>query len=168
MGFGRVLPLSFRLMEFADLLKALNKVAPHLVVAVDPGETTGIAILQEGNLVREDFIGTGDAVAGTGAIWNWINKLVPGVPDFLVIEEYRVYSWKARSHSWSNLHTARLIGGLDVIASWKGIEVVKQSAQQAKGFCTDEKLKEWGFYSTNRHARDAIRHACYFAAFGKY
>jgi hypothetical protein len=41
-------------------------------------------------------------------------------------------------------------------------------AHQAKGFVTDEKLKAWGFYQKGvRHARDSIRHACYFLLFDK-
>ena len=36
-------------------------------------------------------------------------------------------------------------------------------AQQAKGFVTDAKLKEWGMWDIgHKHARDACRHCVYY------
>ena len=44
----------------------------------------------------------------------------------------------------------------------------KQMASTAKTFATDKKLREWGFWERGmRHARDAIRHGCYFLLFYK-
>ena len=38
-----------------------------------------------------------------------------------------------------------------------------QMAQQAKGFVTDAKLKEWGMWDIgHKHARDACRHCVYY------
>lgn len=46
---------------------------------------------------------------------------------------------------------------------WEGI---KQMAVTAKNFCTDDKLKQWGFWQAGqKHARDSIRHGCYFLLF---
>lgn len=88
-------------------------------------------------------------------------------PELIVCEEYRVYAWRAKQHSWSNIPTLRLIGGLQMLCTQRDIPIIFQSAQQAKGFSTDEKLKAWDLYQVRkRHANDAIRHAVYWLVFG--
>ncbi len=86
-------------------------------------------------------------------------------PLFVRIEDYRVYSWKTQSHEWSSLHTAKLIGYLTAILT--NLPIIKiplhyislHSAQSAKGFAKDEKLKEFNIYLPSKpHARDALRH----------
>lgn len=84
----------------------------------------------------------------------------------VVIEDYRVYSWKTKDHAWAGLHTSRLIGATELICYDAGLDLTKQTAQQAKGFCTDDKLQAWGLWQEGqRHARDAIRHALYYLLF---
>ena len=136
----------------------------RVVLSLDPGETTGAC----------KFVGNAPA---------WIEQIPTGLipqmavslcdliltnkPDVLVVEDYRVYKWKTDSHAWAGLHTPRLIGMIEFFAFTQGIPLVKQSAQVGKGFCTDERLKEWGFYKPGkRHAVDAVRHACQFLMFG--
>jgi hypothetical protein len=86
-----------------------------------------------------------------------------------VMEDYRVYGWRAKQHSFSELHTSQLIGMIQTVALSNGVEYHKQPASVAKGFVKDDQLKEWGFWDKTaglKHARDAIRHACYFITFG--
>lgn len=89
-------------------------------------------------------------------------------PALVVFEDYKVYGWKTDQHAWSGLHTPRLIGALETLLGVvHGIPFHKQMAHVAKGFCTDEKLTQWGYYAKGqRHARDAVRHACYYILFG--
>jgi len=43
-----------------------------------------------------------------------------------------------------------------------------QNAQTGKGFCTDDKLRQWGLYIPGiRHAMDAVRHGAHFLIFGE-
>jgi hypothetical protein len=87
-------------------------------------------------------------------------------PEFVVAEDYRVYSWKAEDHAWNELSTAKLIGAIEVMCSLNEWPLKMQMAQQAKGFCTDEKLQDWGLWvKGQKHARDAIRHGIYYLLF---
>ena len=88
------------------------------------------------------------------------------------MEEYRVYRWRAKQHAGSDLLTARIIGGIEMACSallgYGHIPIIKQPAHVAKNFVSDDKLQAWGFYERGqKHANDAIRHACYWQLFGK-
>jgi len=64
--------------------------------------------------------------------------------------------------------TTRVIGCIETLCIVNGIhDITKQPAHIAKSFCTDKKLKDWGFYQkAHRHANDAIRHGAYYLLFG--
>jgi len=144
----------------------VKKVGENLtrVVALDPGETTGVAVFEGPRKLYEDQLTTKDVPAAAKRLAEMIDAWGAKV---VVCEDYRVYAWKIRQHAWSSLHTPRLIGAIELVCHVGGILLVKQSAQVAKTFCTDEKLDQWGVNSDRRHSRDAIRHACYYLLFGK-
>lgn len=82
----------------------------------------------------------------------------------VVIEDYRVYSWKAKDHKWNKLITSQLIGALQTQCIGYQIPTpYLRMAQVPKHQCTDSNLEMWGFKIPGkyRHARDAIRHAIY-------
>ena len=134
------------------------------LLSFDPGQTTGWVYFEGTTLVKAGQLKTRDLEEGIQAVSELIREYMP---DEIVLEDYRVYSWKAKEHSFSELHTPKLIGSMYAIAHALGIPVTKQPAHIAKRFCTDKKLQQWGFYiSGQRHARDAIRHACYYILFG--
>jgi hypothetical protein len=84
----------------------------------------------------------------------------------MIIENYRVYPWLLKQHSWSEIPTVRYIGVLQYIADLRGTPVRLQMAQLAKVYCTNQKLKRWGLYQEDKkHAMDAIRHGCYYLLF---
>jgi hypothetical protein len=68
----------------------------------------------------------------------------------------------------ADLTPLRIISGVEVLlAGAYGLEgdfarhgfYVKQSASEAKGFCTDDMIKRWGLWKGRTpHERDAIRH----------
>lgn len=148
-------------------LAQVNKHRPDwkgTVVAIDPGETTGVCVFKGTELVKAGQINTKNIPEDAVTLCNWISDQTPNV---LVVEDYRVYKWKTDQHAWAGLHTPRLIGMVEYVAFVRGHKLVKQSAQIGKGFCTDDKLKSWGFYLPGkRHAVDAVRHACQFLMFG--
>lgn len=161
-------------MQFNDIRLLVNKQkAFHfdgILLALDPGETTGIACFatnhSEGStaLVHASQIKTWPLEAGVENLWDLLNTLKP---DSVVFESYQVYEWKSKDHVWSQIPTVQVIGMIKTLCIQKGIPYYQQTAQVAKGFCTDDKLTQWGFWQTGlRHARDAIRHACYFLLFG--
>lgn len=125
------------------------------VVSLDPGDTTGWSVFQDGELKSAGQIpGTAQEIENLLESWE---------PAVVVAEEYRVYGWKAKQHSWSDVPTLQLIGAMKYICEKLGIPYFMQSAQQAKGFATNDKLQGWGLWqASSRHANDAIRHAVYY------
>jgi len=144
--------------------KKAGRELPSCLLCIDPGETTGWAIFHTTGLFHVDQFGTPDAASGTEEVKK---ILLQYKPDEVVIEDYRVYSWRSQHHSWSSLHTPRLIGGIEYLCHERGIKLTKQMAQTGKNFVSNEKLKAWGFYRPGKkHAMDAVRHGCYYLVFG--
>lgn len=174
--------------ELCQKTRGNNQVPEHLL-CIDPGDTTGWALFNKYKLVRWGHIRTvKDEVINWNNIWQlFINEN----PDYVVCEDYRVYQHKLARHSFSPVTTLRLIGGIDLLCNlgwyvslgphyideygtYKDYHerytcpIHYQMATTAKGFCSDERLKEWGFWQGGmKHARDAIRHGCYFLLFYK-
>lgn len=155
-------------MKFRDLAFTLSVQNDRVLfeeklLALDPGETTGFATYKECALIDAGQLDTKDFNKGIAAVAGVIDSFSPSV---IVVEDYRIYSWKAKDHTWSDLHTPQFIGSIRTLAALSSIPLLKQSAQVAKQFCTNDKLKEWGYYrKAQPHARDAIRHGCYFLLF---
>jgi len=145
-----------------NLLKVSLPESTPCIAAIDPGETTGLCCFRGHTLDDVRQITTKNVANGAWDIRQWLHDRQP---DMVVMEDYRVYSWKAKDHAWQALHTPKLIGALEYICMIDEFPLHLQMAQQAKGFCTDQKLKIWEVYNTGRHARDAIRHAIYYLLF---
>lgn len=159
-------------MNFDTIRVAVNKQKAFtfkgVVLALDPGETTGVACFScdqdKAALVNASQIKTWPLEQGVENMTQLIKSLSP---DILVFESYQVYEWKSKDHVWSQIPTVQVIGMIKTLCIQMGIPYTTQTAQVAKGFCTDSKLEEWGYWQQGlRHARDAIRHACYFLLFG--
>jgi len=134
------------------------------VLAFDPGETVGWAFFRKGVLHSSGQIRT------TEYTWEQLVELRDLIyrkgPDKIVYEVYRIYQWKTDTHAWSEVHTAQIIGIIRFLSLQANIIPKGQTAQEAKQFCTDEKLEAWGMEAVGeRHARDAIRHGAYFYIF---
>jgi hypothetical protein len=158
-------------MLFAELLVRHKKenLPPYNVLGIDPGGTTGLSLYIGEELgrgtVKQAQMHTSDVYRDAMQLWMYLKAAKPKI---VVCEDYRVYGWKTQQHAWADLHTPRLIGALEFMCSSMKVPVVKQGAQLAKQFCTDDKLKEWGLYERGeRHSRDATRHLCFYLLFGK-
>lgn len=158
-------------MELKSLLEvALRAHTGIRVIGIDPGETTGVCCFDDHKLVDARQLPTGLMPMAARTVREYIKEYSSLSNTqrtvHIVMESYRVYSWKADEHAWAGLHTPRLIGAIELVCSDLGLSLKTQSAQQGKGFCTDDKLMAWGIYQEGaRHARDAIRHACYYLLF---
>lgn len=153
------------MMTFKELLNKADPTAkrPERLLALDPGETTGYAIFHNCELVEASSFET----YKEGQI-NWQNLIehVGAVAyDEVVCENYRIYSHKLSRHSFSEVPTLRIIGGIELLCHQEDMSIHYQMAATVKGFMTDKKLQEWGFFGTNKHARDAIRHGAYHLLF---
>lgn len=131
-------------------------------VAVDPGKNTGFAFFD-----GEDLQLSGVAIVDSHIVTkNLFEHIVEYGPQEIVIEDFRIYSWKAQELSWDRMDTPRLIGVLDYLAWEAGIPVIYQPASCKQAF-PDARLKRDGYYVSNKHTRDAIRHGLYRMHFGK-
>lgn len=127
------------------------------IIALDPGETTGFAHWDGARFELMQF-----ETKDVGEAYGLLDDIVTLYkPDHIRAEEYRVYGWMADQHSWSVLHTPQLIGAIKALAYQKGIPLSFKLAQHAKALWNDDNLKRSALYSPGqKHARDALRHAC--------
>lgn len=133
------------------------------LLALDPGNTTGVAIFQDAAFLRADEIKTDTLPVAADAL----KKLLDDVrPRYVVYESYRVYKWKAEDHVHNDLHTPKVIGVIETLCHLYNTPAHDQTAQVAKQFVTDDKLRAWDLWiKGKRHSRDACRHGAYFLLF---
>lgn len=133
------------------------------VMGLDPGQTTGACVFVGPTILDHCQLPTGLMPEAPAHIRDYIAKWTP---DVIVMEDYRVYSWKADSHSWMALHTPKVIGAIEYLCWNEGRRLVRQMAGEGKAFVSDDKLHKWGlWYKGEQHARDAIRHAIHYLLF---
>lgn len=137
------------------------------ILALDPGETTGYCVMnaeaEKVSIIEADQVKTWPLETGVGAL---DHLLTIHQPDMIVFESYQVYEWKSQDHTWSQIPTVQVIGCVKTLCIQRALNYHTQTAQVAKQFCTDQKLEEWKMWlAGKRHARDAIRHACYYLLF---
>ncbi len=160
---------NFMALSFKDLLERLrgDHSIPQRLLCFDPGKTTGWCLFENGALTRwgqlEDCYDNDNIhIAGLISLMDEIQ------PDFILYEDYKVYSSKLAQHSFNPVMPVRLIGTIETYSQMNDILTHKQMATTAKNFCTDAKMESWGFWQKGlRHSRDAIRHGCYFLLFFK-
>lgn len=131
------------------------------IVALDPGETTGLAVWDpEQRSIHLAQIDTSEIGPGYERLQSILEAVAASVGvSHVRYEDYRVYGHMTETHAFSHLHTARFIGAIEVLCHLRQVPWSKCLAMHAKSFWTDDKLKMCGLYSRGmRHARDAQRH----------
>lgn len=145
---------------------------PNTILSIDPGETTGWSTWN-----RDELLSSGEEATinkESRRLQLDLTRLYYGEDDTvlwdaIVCEDYLVYAHKVDRHVHSRVETLRVIGAFEILALMDDVPLYYQTAAMAKGFVTDDKLKEWGFYSRgNKHARDSMRHALYFMLVTNY
>lgn len=157
-----IMTMSFE--ELLERLRGTHKI-PERLLCLDPGKTTGWAFFESGKLTKWGQIP--DCYDAQNIDATKLMQLFEELqPDFIVYEDYRVYTHKLDRHSFSPVMTVRLLGVIETYCQLNNVRAHKQMASTAKNFCTDNKLEAWGFWQRGmRHSRDAIRHGCYFLLF---
>lgn len=164
--------------KFKSFIKAVHAQHPpknpnvidETILALDPGETTGVAEFDGANEIRVYQKVTKDL--GLSYEWlqdrleiNWDHRNEQGF-DHLRYEDYRVYAWKAEDHAWSPVHTIQWIGAIKVAAHVTHTPNSCLMAANVKKFWTDDKLNLFGLNPKGlRHGRDALRHLLYYLLF---
>ncbi|MBT9169231.1 MAG: hypothetical protein DDT19_02585 [Syntrophomonadaceae bacterium] len=149
--------------ELLIKLRGPDWIPPARLLVIDPGETTGVAIFNKGQIeVVKQLTG------GWAGMVQELNEIFTVLrPTYVVVEDYKVYAHKTKDHTWSSLFTPKLIGAIEALCTLQGIQPVMQMAS-CKQFVTNDKLRAWNMYVPGQpHARDAIRHSCYFLLFNK-
>lgn len=76
-----------------------------------------------------------------------------GLEDFIM---------RSQNKSRDTVSPIRITAGFDYGMYDRGFQTFRQQPSEAKGLCTDERMKAWGFYERAggmNHARDADRHS---------
>jgi hypothetical protein len=146
-------------------------------LSVDPGEDTGWALWEDGDLID----------AGTDKLWQFGEAVYAATHEDseslelvgddlalkfigverIVCEDWRIYPWEAKKGTlnWDQCRTARLIGGLTLVAKMKGMEFVLQGAKiKERAEAAGAEALFMSPLVENRHANDAIRHGVYYLA----
>lgn len=141
----------------SETIENAQKRLSSTLIALDPGETTGVAIWfpSEASFILQQW-NTKDLMPSFNHLREvlHLNKI-----KHIRFEDYKVYDHKARDHVNNSLHTAQWIGCIKLCADLQQVPRSEKMAQAAKTFWTDDKLKIIDAYSPGmRHARDALRH----------
>lgn len=156
-------------MKFQDMVEAQDKkferepITDARILCFDPGHTTGWAFFKGTELTEAGQIKTDDMETAPHRVRELFQKFDPTV---VICEDYRIYKWRMEEHVGSQVLTTRVIGSIETLCAFDFIPIIKNMAVTAKRFVTDAKLVEWEMYRKGeRHARDAIRHGCYYIIF---
>lgn len=138
------------------------------LLSLDPGETTGFAVWRsDPDKIVLERCGQLDSRTIDKFNGEALHYAIFGGVDHVVYERYSVYAHKAQQHVHSDVPTLRVIGSIETLCAQLGLSNSQQTAQVAKGFCTDDFLKRMYLWVKGmKHARDAIRHGAYFMFFG--
>lgn len=131
---------------------------PKLLLALDPGETTGWSTWADGKYIEAGQLKNKENVEKV--IFDFLSLIKPST---IVYEDYFVYAHKASTHALDKLFTAKLIGMIRLWAYINKVPCYTQSASYAKSLIKDDDLKKFGLYQRGqRHSRDSMRHALSF------
>ena len=179
-------------MSYEDVMQMSTESAPLMIIGIDPGVTTGVAVAslrgkEVGSLADVflemsqlsygfsgngmDIIASASAEEGEAKVATEIASLVRtavlhGSRVVLVIEDFVVRRFDSSREFLSPVRiTARIQQELFNDTICEGVTVVMQSPSDAKQTCTDERMKKWGIQPKthkDRHGLDAARHCVLF------
>jgi hypothetical protein len=139
---------------------------PGVIVAVDPGGTTGIAWWKPNAPEGTSHYGTEqvpacDTEGGLRSLLYHVGVwLAEATPAYLVVERFEFRQEDSQMRSKIDYTAAEVIGALRaLVCDRQGVTLVKQGAAQAKGFWTDDKIQKLALWVPGqKHAMDAMRH----------
>lgn len=139
-----------------------------VIVALDPGGTTGWAMLAISDRGRTYWdLGQLGPDEHHLELYNMIDRMYARAQDdnFIIVCER--FEYRAYSRPGLVLDSREYIGVAKLFAAQKQVPFVLQSAAQGKGLVTDQNIKKLGLWSAgNRHAMDALRHLLYYVIKG--
>lgn len=125
-----------------------------IVVAVDPGETCGWAMVHLLDDWARSPVSAGQATADDWC--DWVDAHLDA-ETLLAVESFTVTSRTAKLSPQPR--PIEVIGVMKFLARKRDAKIVLQSPSAAKRFATDAQLRKAGLWQPGQdHARDAIRH----------
>ena len=126
-----------------------------MILAVDPGGTTGVAILESGQFRSLEI------PDGKAAFYRWFGGIADSadLEDLTVVcESFTITAATARKSRQDDPYM--ILGYLSGWCLLHSVPLHVQSPGQAKSFSTDSKLRRLGWFlpSSGGHANDAARH----------
>jgi len=121
-------------------------------LAIDPGKTSGWATF------RAD--GTGITM-GQCDIFGLFDLLAKTSASIIITEDYRLFPWKSKEQSWSQLDTVRIIGMIQYHCYLNKLQLILQGSNiKSIGYMWAgiEKAKS----HSKSHERDAYVHGVYY------
>lgn len=138
------------------------------VIAFDPGGSTGWAMWRAEKLVNDKGLPEYyNEVTNSGCFdeQDHHEKIV----DLLELQRTEVYHVITEAfldrpgrNTSTELISRDYIGVMHLWCKQNDQPLHQQSAVMAKKFITDQKLRKMGFWSTNKHSRDALRHMLFY------
>ncbi len=131
-----------------------NSTAKLMVLAFDPGETTGVALLYEGQVVCNVF-----------GLWAWVPFYLQDRirPTVVVVEDFRLRRHAALSLVGSDFPTCQVIGVIKYLAQRAKVPVVMQSPSILAG--TKDRVvgpEEHRSHKNREHVLAALSHGLYY------
>jgi len=134
-----------------------------VVVGIDPGATTGVAVLDLARPNEPEFAQLSPKLAVP--MLNLVDNTSTIVR--IALEKFVVSHRAGRlSTPQASAATRQLIADVITWGETHGVRVDVRAAAQVKPWATDERIKALGWYhetTSHGHARDALRHALYTA-----
>lgn len=119
------------------------------ILAIDPGETSGVCIFENPKKFKTLSIGKS---------FKDIADLIYKVkPDLVVYERFTLYPSHAKALVWDEMYTSQTIGVIRYVCELKEIPAHAQSASNKEYVVYPKNYK-----FSNDHEKDAYGHAWYF------
>lgn len=143
-----------------------------VIIAFDPGETTGIAVVQWSKklgVAKPRYAFERDS-AGLKQWLHLMQRSDVRYPEItssgvarvtIVCEQFRLYPWKGKAKSWSDLPEVLNQGAIEYVAYALGCKMNYQTPAAMKALFPEKgRLRlELAVHSIPSHARDALCHA---------
>lgn len=132
-----------------------------IIIAFDPGETTGVAVGQHTG--GRDF----DLIESWEIPWERRTTVHDALeefrPNFIVVESFRLYAHKARQQIGSHFPSVRVIGMIELSAHLWGLgELFFQTPSLISQVKIPRELEVENTFSGSEHRKDAYKHLRYF------
>lgn len=125
-----------------------------MYLGVDPGETTGYALME----TPEKMHSWGHVKFDD--IFDWLENLPAGI-EVIIMESFQLFGHKAKAQTGSKMKTSQVIGAVKAYAHRHKITVVEQPPT-IKAFAEKQSgLKPTGAHA-NSHRIDAFNHCYYY------